>query len=583
MHNTIGTVQIADLIRNRELVIFPGAGVSMAPPSILPSFLDLQNEVLWALSSGQNTTRGWYEDVHEQIKNRDYRSEATKKFTDLMPEYVYQVCLDQMGERALDSLDALKSAVPNANHHFLAGALRKGYLPLVLTTNFDTLIEDAFLTDIDKSAGVRKALRVACSPYDHAIDAGGPQLLKLHGSIGSKESLAVSLRQIGLRCVSPGLEVLKKILEKYYVLFTGYRGSDLDVFACMATVKCKGVIWNARNKDSLIPKIGNLLTSVSGKLIFQDLNVLLKELAENLGVEVPESGPSPGFVSPPSLASAMKDWAAAIHDKERLAVLGNVWSYVGDAEKALLSFEEGQVLCNCRKDDNGEAFFLGRIATVHYEHREYVKAEAACLQQLKLAEHWPLPLRLYENVHVLQMLGLIKDKTGVHPKKVLDDYLIQALRSQEELEKIDPPSRRLKADILVNIADVFFRNGHAEESLKGYTGSLALYDEVGDVHGRARSLSNLGSIYLFGKLDKAAFLYQEAAYLFGETNDIISKATVLYNLALCLREKGNMVTAAGHASESIRLYKAQGDLGGIRKVKLMIEEIRTKSSPTAGQ
>ena len=282
---------ISRLIFNKDLCIFVGAGISIAPPTLLPSFIDLQNEVIFALCRDlAGPLRESYEGIYNQIRRRDYKEEIIRRFINIAPEYIFEICKrnitlenDKHIQYDLWPLNTFSKRMPNRNHFILADWLINGNVPVIFTTNFDFMIEDAASSLLKRdvmASSLRKIWRN--NQFDGIADVSH-LLVKLHGSIDDPSSIAISLDEIGKRCASQKYGLLRHCLEKYNILFCGFRGADLDIFSVMATTKCKRIFWNTRSEENIINKIRILLEKKNGSIIEGNLDEMLVDISKKLG------------------------------------------------------------------------------------------------------------------------------------------------------------------------------------------------------------------------------------------------------------------------------------------------------------
>ncbi len=172
----------------KKLAFFVGAGISV--DSGLPNFFKFSSDFIGSICPSS-------------LKKSDIDEICQR----LRPEVLLQVVQQIHKDRTMDFYSSLESELPNANHFFLALALKAGHC--VFTTNVDTLIEQAC-----------KKLELPCNPivheneYKHFLkkqskgDSGidfKSQLFKLHGSIESDkvglkkyESIRFVLDRVGL-------------------------------------------------------------------------------------------------------------------------------------------------------------------------------------------------------------------------------------------------------------------------------------------------------------------------------------------------------------------------------------------------
>jgi tetratricopeptide (TPR) repeat protein len=202
-------------IDNSKMVFFVGAGISVPAPSRLPNFQQLSQKV-----------------IQDIVGNVLEKTEIDFLSQNLRPEVILQIAVEELGPKVLRSLQILTSHRPNANHFFLAEAIRLGNW--VFTTNLDNLIEEA---------GKLMHIKIKrCYEDRHfeefakGLSAGGDMpgcLLKLHGTIEEDKpfeerynTILVALRQVGRGLSEPKQRVLSCFLRSFDFCFMGYSCQD---------------------------------------------------------------------------------------------------------------------------------------------------------------------------------------------------------------------------------------------------------------------------------------------------------------------------------------------------------------------
>lgn len=554
------------LIKKKGLIFFVGAGISIQRPSKLPSLYDLQKNIIDSLLvSLSNKMKRKLAPAHK----------ISKDLYNLIPELIFQICDNEIATKidekyfSLKPLKALINKQPNYNHYILSNLLLKGYSPAIFTTNFDCLLEIS-LNNLCKRFTSRKKLLMYHKHYELEHKSKNPKLYKLHGSIDDFNSIVITLSEIGKRCASDRMNILKSYLEKYYVLFAGYRGADLDIYAQMAVTKCKGIIWNTLSKNSLLPKIKKWLKIQNAKIIEGDLNKLFISIGYELGItrlDIDQNVKTDAVFS-------FKEWVDGIENWSKALIIADMFEHITKWKKAIDFFRIGLRLARGEKNIKVEALFLNRLSSAYYKIKDYKIAKRFLQEQLQIAERFDYPLRLYEFITAFQLMGLIT----FHEKKIVKNaltYFQKSLEYQEQLEKVDEKSSYRKAEIFANIADLFYIGGFLKEASKIFINALSIFDKFGDIHGRAQILANLGNLNLqWKKLDKAIFLYKEAKYLFAETGDIFELPKIYLNLAIAAYQKNEMQSAILHAKKAGHYFYLVNDRYGIAKVKALLKKIQ---------
>ena len=231
---------------DKKLAFFVGAGISCG--SGLPDFFNFSKRFIGSICP---------DDLDE-----NYIDEICKR---LRPEVLLQVVQKIHKDNTLEFYNYLESDLPNANHFFLALALKMGHC--VFTTNVDTLIETAC-----------QKIKLPCRPivhekeYKHVLekksedDSGidvKSKLFKLHGSIESDkiglkkyESIRFILDRVGLGLTDYQEKVFSECLQDYDFIFLGYSGNDhFDVLPVLLKVESdQKIYWLKFEPDKTRPE-----------------------------------------------------------------------------------------------------------------------------------------------------------------------------------------------------------------------------------------------------------------------------------------------------------------------------------------
>lgn len=185
-------------LRDNRLVIFAGAGVSMGEPPRLPNFEDLTRQI--AHGTGEERTD----------------DEPPDRFLGRLQDSGVEVH-DRAGQ--LLSRDNL---VPAPIHRDLLRCFGIDHVVRVVTTNFDSLFEDA-------------ADQVLGSEFENysapalPIGSGFGGLVHVHGSLHSAESMVLTDEDFGRAYLTEGWarRFLLDLFRSFSVLFVGYSHSDV--------------------------------------------------------------------------------------------------------------------------------------------------------------------------------------------------------------------------------------------------------------------------------------------------------------------------------------------------------------------
>ena len=189
----------------------------MAPPSSVPSWWGFNEAVLVELR------RRFLSEHRAPVRAAKAVDRLSLRDVDVA-EFSQVVSDAFAGDTWFDALGALDGHRPNINHQVVAELGRQGRLRLVLTTNFDTLIERA-MRAIGVPVGVWDAL--ADPPPADARSAHEVLVVKLHGTATRRSTLVDlgSQKRRGLR--ADWLDWLETRFNGAELAVVGFSGADL--------------------------------------------------------------------------------------------------------------------------------------------------------------------------------------------------------------------------------------------------------------------------------------------------------------------------------------------------------------------
>ena len=169
--------------------------------------------------------------------------------------------------------ELVAGARPNFGHHALAALMAADAARMVVTTNFDNLVEQAAREVLDSDlVEPRRPLTVASLDDADAASRAlirdrWPLLIKLHGDFRSVQLKNASAE---LRSQNDKLAgVLRVICGQCGLIVSGYSGRDASVMHVLAGALDlphpfpEGLIWTHRPGEALAPAVTGLLTAAS--------------------------------------------------------------------------------------------------------------------------------------------------------------------------------------------------------------------------------------------------------------------------------------------------------------------------------
>ena len=188
--------RVLDALRDDQLIVFAGAGVSMGPPSNLASFWKLTCDI--AQGTG-HTPSGPLDRFLGQLHH----------------------CKVAVHERAAQLLSPAGSA-PNALHHDLLRLFRTADRVRLVTTNFDLHLETAANALF---GAVPEVYRAPALPLGY--DFSG--IVHVHGALPRARDLVLTDADFGRAYLTDGWarRFLLDVFRQYTVLFVGYSHDDV--------------------------------------------------------------------------------------------------------------------------------------------------------------------------------------------------------------------------------------------------------------------------------------------------------------------------------------------------------------------
>jgi SIR2-like domain len=225
---------IADAVASQRCILFLGAGVHAPPPEETP----FEYPVEWRPPTGAGLSR-------ELART----CEMAERFPHENPANLQRVALFYEIARSRRHLvDALQNAVQTGRHPSpMLHALAELDFPLIITTNYDQLLENALAAN-----GKQPRVAVYTPNLEPTVDyreptADSPIVFKIHGDISRPETVVVTdedyiqfvLRMSNKDPYDPIPLTLKFYLTGWTTLFLGYSLLDYNLRLLFKTLRWK--------------------------------------------------------------------------------------------------------------------------------------------------------------------------------------------------------------------------------------------------------------------------------------------------------------------------------------------------------
>lgn len=333
------TTRLLTAAQEKRLVIFAGAGISMDPPTALPSWWDLSASVVRSIA----------ERAAKIISNSDSLAEivVTRQKSDRFPpDYVAEKIVHSIGAKYFEVLRCIDSDRPNANHLVLAELAAAGKLHAIITTNFDRTIEAAFAAravPLDVRADPQAAGELLVRWDEFERGALPCQLIKIHGTADRPDTIIDTLAQRALGTPAAYLDCVERLFAFGTWGFIGFSGADLETQPDYLGLRrgaangC-GFTWLVQSGTKPRAAVTQLVNDWSGKaeVIEGSLPDFLLTLLE---------GATPLQASaatkiPVDVVAEARSWAQGIPERRCALILAELADVSGETASARVALEE---------------------------------------------------------------------------------------------------------------------------------------------------------------------------------------------------------------------------------------------------
>ena len=286
---------VLDAVKQGRLVPFVGAGTSCIPPTALPSWTNVNQAVLKGL---------WGRALEAATDNEELKSYVHRFYTciketleekELPPEFFSEIIVNRLGDFYFNVLSVLDSDNTNTVHQTLASLAKVGSVRVIITTNFDTCVEQALIDEgvqpiVFKGQATFDVNALRIGLRETPFDASSPvcYVLKVHGSADDSSSVVDTLAQRSIGLPKEITDCVDLSLEYGHWLFLGFSGADLlgdknylQIRPSMDTAV--GFTWLNRYCDQpleSVTKLANDYPNGKASILYAELPDALKPLNE---------------------------------------------------------------------------------------------------------------------------------------------------------------------------------------------------------------------------------------------------------------------------------------------------------------
>ncbi len=318
--------EIRHLLQKKERIcLFIGAGASIKSPTCLPSFKELNCELLSILLNRTSMK----EKVQTAIQGINTK-----------PEHLLQIIWDYTNGQ-FNPVESFDNSLPNINHTLIATLVANG-ASCIITPNFDQCIESA----LDGKQIKYKLFNKTPTTKNESncllrmIRDNRFFVWKPHGDSKTPETLCYTRTKVAkLNCSTYLRDIFSYVLKNYHVIFLGYSGYDDDFFPLiyenMATSN-KLIIWNSYKepKDTDPCKLLEKHANKNFRLFVGDMTMLLCKVLDQKEED--------SHIVPKSIwKNKLKQQFSKIGKSTQIAILGKYFFDFGLVKESELIWTEG--------------------------------------------------------------------------------------------------------------------------------------------------------------------------------------------------------------------------------------------------
>lgn len=314
-------------ISGQHLAILCGAGISITPPSSLPSWWMLNSIILEEICSAAQ--KYLPTDFIDDLNSLEINNIPVQSLSDEIVNII-------AGHNYFPILRFLDSACTNPNHKALASLAKSGSLRAIISTNFDTLIERAF-----RENGIPLKTYVHMEDYFEPFPHDTCVLLKVHGSADDPETMIDTFSQKLSGLPEIVRQRVSEIANDNHVLVLGFSGADLEFAADYLTLNpagqnWRGLSWLKRREDHIKEEalLTILRTGTGAALLLGDLPNFFTDLG--LDVTASPSETDATHIDKEQVRSGVRDWLSGDDIGPELCVVFcvHMLAKIGKYEKA---------------------------------------------------------------------------------------------------------------------------------------------------------------------------------------------------------------------------------------------------------
>lgn len=274
-------------------------------------------------------------------------------------------------------------------HRLVAKMVKKNVIKVILTTNFDRLMEKALEDEsIDYNVVASSDDLVHIRPREHS----NCRIMKLHGDY-QKTNIRNTKKE--LQKLEPAIEKeFQEILDRYGITVIGYSGADEGVMSCFEKRNSKYTLYWF-TKDAVNDRVQELIRQQDGRVIKRDnADGFLKELMRKIEIfTTHKRGDAPEFLIQEIRDLIRKNDGVGIMEEIKKYKKETIDNWPVISAKIELHFSRAQKIEELKRFEtfNDRLTAIGLIL-IEYNKQEYFKNLANVIQDI-----YDLPEKVSEN------------------------------------------------------------------------------------------------------------------------------------------------------------------------------------------
>ena len=575
------TELLNDALVQGPIGVYVGAGVSCMQPSNLPSWYVFNRNLLDTIHRQAQRAGHVWSPLLEELEKRIDTSE-------LPGIYLSQVIVDRIGDEYFSVLECLNSEEPNAIHYWLAQAAKQKRLSVVITTNFDMLIETAFeKLDVDYISCVTEdEFKKTIGMLNHR--EAPTYLWKIHGSLGHEDYHLVDTLAQRLKGLPVTIgRAMEAAFTTFPFFFFGTSGGDLQAGGDYLHIRRSSGVglelyWLFLNESVVSKEVKETVAfarSRGGKAA-----IVIGRLPDDLpvinghpeGEFVPNSVQTRFSMSeqgdPLEFSKVIEKWGRKLGFTKACLILCDYAEHIGRWDLGARALET-IIMHNVDIRNNPRVLLrLAELLSMATDRQSWYRA----LELLRKAKRRSGDIQEQGEIHQVQ--GRILTRFSY-----FDDALDAFTNASEKFGKDSRPAQHLSA--LLNRAVCLKSLGQWRDAVQEYLNISQQAGDLGYPLIAGRVLYETGKLLRFFEgpdscvdiLDKAERFFQQV----GAIGDLASLQRLRSDIAV---DQGNWESAIDYANRSIDLYEIAEDLEGeTRALALLAEALHRKGKRDAAR